>query len=328
MTKSIHSDYFLEILDRSGVVSERISLGENSIVIGRAYNCQVIVDDPYVCPQHIKVSLAENGELHVEDLASVNGLSVYRHGAKKAHLKLKPGSDFFIGSTKLRYRCRNEKISPTRRDHSRQFIFNVLQQPKAIALIIIIPLLQLFYVGWLEQAREVKLHTLLVAPASVFVFLIVWAAFWSLAGKLLVHRAMFFTHLAIISTLVGVTTIVEGLTNYSVFIFDVDVWKIYIQYITGFLITMAIIYMHLHFASRGKPQKLMLASGFVSIVLIALTGYFQFENTSKFSSSPRYSASIKEPMFVIGTVQTTKMFYSSMNDIKQEVNVLIELENK
>lgn len=322
MTESILSDYFLEIVDRSGVVRERVSLDESSKIIGRAYDCQVIVDDPYVCPQHVKVTLAENGELLVEDVGSVNGLSADRHGSKHAQLKLKPGDDCFIGWTKLRYHSRSEKVAPTRRDHSRQLVLSALLQPKFLALIIIFPFFQLLYSTWLEQAREVELYTLLLTPATVYLVLVVWASFWSVMGKLLVHRAMFFTHLAIVSAMTGLTTLVEGTTAYSVFIFDADVMKNTVLYVTGFFITAATIYAHLHFASRGKPRGQAITAMFVSMIILMLSAYVEMEDKNQFSSSPRYSATIKSPMFVIGTVKTTDDFFLSLDGIEDEVNVL------
>ena len=77
MTTSMLSEYFLEVVGRNDVVSERVPLDAGSLIIGRAYDCQIIIDDPYVCPRHVKVSLAENGELLIQDLDSINGLSAW-----------------------------------------------------------------------------------------------------------------------------------------------------------------------------------------------------------------------------------------------------------
>ena len=322
MTGSVLSDYFIEIVDRSGIVRERVSLDESSKIIGRAYDCQVIVDDPYVCPQHVKVTLAENGELLVEDIGSINGLSADRHGSKHAQLKLQPGDDCFIGWTKLRYHCRSEKVAPARRDHSRQLVLSALLQPKFLALIIIIPFFQLLYSTWLEQAREIEVYTLLLTPATVYIVLVIWASFWAVMGKLLVHRAMFFTHLAIVSAMTGLTTLIEGTTAYSVFVFDVDTIKNTVLYTTGFFITAATIYAHLHFASRGKPKSQAITAIFVSAVILMLSTYVELEDKNQFSSSPRYSATIKSPMFVIGAAQTADDFFLSLDGIDGEVEAL------
>lgn len=321
------SEYFLEVVGRNDVVSERVSLDIGSVIIGRAYDCQIIIDDPYVCPQHVKVSLAENGELLIEDLDSVNGLSASRHGLKKAQILLRPGDDCYIGWTKLRYRCRSEKAAPARRDHSHQLVFSSLQQPKPLAIIIVVSFLLLLFNGWLEQVRQVDWYTLVVEPAYVYLILMFWAFVWSIVGKLLVHRALFFTHFAIAAAMVAITLIVEGVIGYGLFMINVDSLQTSLQRVTGFLIIAAMLYAHLHFASRAKPKSQLVAVVTISALVTIYSAYNVFENNDEFSSYPKYIAFLKPPVFVIGSLQTTDEFYSDMSVIERELNILMTSNN-
>ena len=320
------SEYFLEVVDRSGLVRERVSLNRTPVILGRAYDCQVIIEDPYVCPQHIQISLAENGELLIEDLDSLNGLSISKHGAKQSQLKLRPGEDCFIGWTKLRFRCRDEQVVPARHDHSRQLVFSLLQQPKFLAIIMVLTFFQLIFSGWLDQSRQVELHTLLVAPASIYLFLIAWALVWSVVGKLLVHRACFFTHFSIAVAMISLTLIIDGATGYSLFMLDMDLLQIKIQLATGFIVTAIILYAHLHFATRARPKNQLVTAIFVSAIFTMLLAYIDYEEKDEFSSLPAYSVFLKPPMFVIGPVQTTDDFLSGMDVVERKVDVLKSLK--
>ncbi len=322
MMMSTLSEYFLEVVDRSGLVRERVSLDQSPVIIGRAYDCQVIIDDPYVCPQHVKVSLVENGELLIEDLGSVNGLSVTKHGAKQSQLQLRPGGDCFIGWTKLRFRRRDEQVLPARHDHSRQLVFSLLQQPKFLAILIIFPFLQLMFSSWLEEARQVEPYTLLVAPATVYIFLLIWALVWSVVGKLLVHRACFFTHFALASVMTGLILIADSVIAYVLFMFDMDLLQTYVQLLISFIITVVIIYAHLHFASRTKPKSQLLIAVLISAMFTVFSVYIEYEGDDEFSSSPEYSVYIKPPMFVFGSTQTTDEFLSGMDEVEREVDTL------
>lgn len=327
MTTYRLSEYFLEVVGRNEIVSERVSLDVGSVIIGRAYDCQIIIDDPYVCPQHIKVSLAENGELLIEDLDSVNGLSASRHGPKQTQILLRPGDDCYIGWTKLRYRCRSEKIAPARRDHSHQFVFSSLQQPKLLAILIVIPFLVLLFNGWLEQVRQVEWYSLVVEPAYVYLILIVWAFVWSIVGKLLVHRALFFTHFAIAAAMVGITLSIEGVISYSLFMLNVDSLQASLQPVTGFLTIAAMLYAHLHFASRANRKGQLVAVITISALVTVYSAYNVYEDSDEFSSYPKYIAFLKPPVFVIGSLQTTDEFYSDMSAIERELNILKISEN-
>lgn len=316
------SEYFLEVVDRSGLVRERVSLDQTPVIIGRAYNCQVIIDDPFVCPQHVKVSLGENGELLIEDLCSVNGLAVDKHGAKQSRLRLRPGEDCFIGWTKLRFRYRDEQVMPARPDHSRQLVFSLLLQPRLLAILISLPFFQLVFIAWLDQVTQVELHKLLVSPATVYIFLIMWALVWSVVGKLVVHRACFFTHFAIVCVMASLMMIANGVIDYGLFVLDMDLLHSYVQLGSSFFITSIILYAHLHFASRARPRSQLLTALLISASFTMYLAYSEYQGKDEFSSSPVYSVTIKAPMFVIGSVQTTDEFFSGMDAVEREVEHL------
>ena len=50
-----HSRGFLEVLDRAGHVVQRIPVENQPVLIGRAYENDVILDDPYLSPVHLRV---------------------------------------------------------------------------------------------------------------------------------------------------------------------------------------------------------------------------------------------------------------------------------
>ena len=64
---------WVEILSRHHDVVARYRC-EDGARIGRAYDNDVVVDDPYVAPHHARIVRDEAGELFAEDLGSVNGL--------------------------------------------------------------------------------------------------------------------------------------------------------------------------------------------------------------------------------------------------------------
>ena len=52
---------FLEVLDRRGRLLDRHRIDRCPITIGRAYANDVIVDDPYVCPTHLRLLRTDPG---------------------------------------------------------------------------------------------------------------------------------------------------------------------------------------------------------------------------------------------------------------------------
>ena len=74
----------VEVLDRAGRVTERVRLTEFPARIGRAYDCAVIVNDPYVSPCHLTIERDAEGQLCVLDAQSDNGIYLSGDGQRVA----------------------------------------------------------------------------------------------------------------------------------------------------------------------------------------------------------------------------------------------------
>ena len=314
------AEYFIEVVDRSGQVRERISLDQDPLVLGRAYDSDVIVDDVYLCPHHVRIRLDDDGQLHVEDMDTVNGLSRQRHGVRENQLTLVPGEDCYIGWTKLRFRSRQAEVVPARVDLSQQFIYGALQQPAWLVLLISLPFLHLVYVTWLEQASEVEWHSLLIAPATVYTVLCLWAMVWAIIGRVLVHRAMFLTHLAIGAVLASLTMIIESLVGYMMFVFDMDSMTMPLLHTTGFIASVLVFYMHLHFASRMKYGMQVVTAVGISAIISLVSLYVDLTTRDVFNSVPVYHVTLKPPAYKPPSQMSADEFFAGMDEIRQQVD--------
>ncbi|MCW5625267.1 MAG: FHA domain-containing protein, partial [Burkholderiales bacterium] len=97
----------VEILGRLGDVAHRITLHHLPVRIGRAYDNDVIVDDPYVAPHHLRVERDADGALHAVDLGSRNGLHLLDPVRRVANTPVGGGERLRIGHTPLRIRARD-----------------------------------------------------------------------------------------------------------------------------------------------------------------------------------------------------------------------------
>ena len=68
------SNYFIEILSRTGEVIHRHQVADLPIRIGRAYDNDFILDDVHTAAHHAIVQATEDGKVILRDLGSKNGL--------------------------------------------------------------------------------------------------------------------------------------------------------------------------------------------------------------------------------------------------------------
>jgi len=65
---------WIDVLSRHGEVASRSRIAADEARVGRAFDNDVVLDDPHVAPHHLRVFRGEDGELVAEDLGTVNGL--------------------------------------------------------------------------------------------------------------------------------------------------------------------------------------------------------------------------------------------------------------
>ena len=86
----------VEVLSRHRDVVARYRSDASATTVGRAYDNDIVVDDPAVAAHHLRIFRDEGGSLIAEDLGSANGLFEGDSDKRSARLPL-PGIFAGIG---------------------------------------------------------------------------------------------------------------------------------------------------------------------------------------------------------------------------------------
>jgi hypothetical protein len=105
---------WVEILSRSHFVLARHRCAGPEIRIGRGYDNDVVVDDPYVDPHHVRIVRSSTDGLVAEDLGSVNGLYSNQSPQRVERLAVDGNLLIGIGRTYLRIREASHAVAPAR----------------------------------------------------------------------------------------------------------------------------------------------------------------------------------------------------------------------
>src|SRR6202048_5276233 len=93
---------WIEILSRHRDITARFRIAVPEACIGRGYDNDVIVDDPYVAARHLRIFRDETGQLVAEDMGSVNGTFLDGGNSRLARIMIDGGHPIRIGRTYLR----------------------------------------------------------------------------------------------------------------------------------------------------------------------------------------------------------------------------------
>ncbi len=84
-----------------GVSYHTVNLEHGPVIVGRDWNADVVLEDRFVDPKHLQISLSENGEVLLEDLGSVNGTLLKRRRVGATPVDYKWGQLLRIGDSKI-----------------------------------------------------------------------------------------------------------------------------------------------------------------------------------------------------------------------------------
>ncbi len=177
--------------------------------LGRAYDNDVLVDDPFVAPRHARIARDETGRLYVEDLGSVNGLFLDEGTTRQDRVLVDGDRVVRIGRTYLRIRDAATAVAPEREEPRAARTWHAV-----FAMTIVLVALTLLET-WIEDTGESKLSTYVFSLFAAGAFVLGWTAPWAVLARIFGGIARFERHLYIgivgILALVVVGQVVEQL---------------------------------------------------------------------------------------------------------------------
>jgi hypothetical protein len=200
----------LEIIDPRGRVRQRVRLAEHPLTIGRGYRNDLILDDPYVDPNHLRIEGTEGGDWVVTDLGSKNGTwDGYYHRRVSSQL-LQAGTEVRIGRTTIRAVGLDHAVPAALTDPAHQVgPVRRLVDPW-VAL-----LATAFAIGvsttsrYLASASQQGFVDLATPGLAILAIAIVWATAWAFTNRIVAQRFNFLGHLGwamVLGTAFGLTT--------------------------------------------------------------------------------------------------------------------------
>lgn len=185
---------WIEVLSRHGEVAQRERIEANEARVGRAFDNDVVVDDPHVAAHHLRIYRAEDGALVAEDLGSLNGLYPEHGAARAPRLALAANPGIRIGRTTLRVHDAARPVPAER----------LLTPPRAHARwaagLGAALLLALLAIQWLSLTAEPSANLMLLPLLGFVTILALWTSVWAMLSRVFFGQARFSLQLRIAIT--------------------------------------------------------------------------------------------------------------------------------
>ncbi|HET7923674.1 MAG TPA: FHA domain-containing protein [Rhodanobacteraceae bacterium] len=293
-------------------VAARYRFTDVPITIGRAYDNDVVIDDPHVAAHHLRITRGENGALVAEDLGSLNGLYVDRARKRSKEVTLDAGHELSIGATVLRVRTAVHEVPA-----ETPMLRGLPYWPSAILCIVGVFALAALDL-WLSETSEPKAIRYFTPLLILTVAVSVWTTAWSVLTRVFTGRARFGLHFLIVAA---------GLLGYSVYSQLAEMgafawsWTALANssYVVAWLFLGGIVFAHLLVVNKARrPLKLV-----VALILVAAGIAMQTLKQSEYRSTygqPALLGRLEPPALRLVSPQREQAFFTDSEAIRARLD--------
>jgi hypothetical protein len=305
---------WVEILSRHRDVMARFRSAGPEVRIGRGYDNDVVVDDPYVAAQHLRVFRDEAGQLVAEDLGSVNGTFLDGGRRRQARLIVDGSRTIRIGQTYVRVREISHAVEPERVARPDRGILPMLGAAALGAVTLGIYMLKV----WLTQTGEPRVSTYLTPSLTIIATILAWAGLWALLSRIFSGHSRFLRNLLIVLTGAFVLSLYNELAQILAFAWTWPSASSY-QYVVIWSILAAMCFFHLR---EVGPARLWLKGAIVTTVLVTVIAAQTLQQSEAFSDSGRQNTTrlLMPPSFRAVPLRDENAFFGGIAGLKAELD--------
>jgi hypothetical protein len=301
---------WVEILSRGGQVVARHRCAGSDLRIGRSYHSDIIIDDPTVAPDHLRVTQGADGAILVEAIGEATPFLI--RGDRHQRSLVDGDMVVRIGHTALRFRDETYAVPAA----------TLVVEPKPrwieLAALIVVTLMINGLTIWLNETSEPKFSRDTAAVVMTISGVVIWAGFWALISRIFAGASRFPRHLAI-----GVGAFL-AYTIYALLAqevaFSLSSATIEGNLDTGLWVVLGVAcFLHLQTIT---PSRTSLKVGIIAVVVIAgiLVQVISQLEQLKNGRQPNIARTNFPPAFRLAHVKSEDQFFAAVDALQNELD--------
>jgi hypothetical protein len=301
---------WVEILTRGGQVASRQRCAGPTLRIGRSYQSDIIIDDPTVAPDHLRVTQSDDGAITVEAISEATPFLI--KGDRHERSLVDGDMVLRIGHTSLRIRDETYTVPAAS--------LVVEAKPRWIELsaLVVVALLINGLTLWLNEISEPRVSRYVAGMVGLGAAVLLWSGLWGLVSRIFAGASRFPRHLAIAAgafLLYTIYTIVaEALA------FSLSSGVVFGNVAAGFWVFLGIAcFLHLQVIA---PSHAWVKAGVLAVLVLAGIAA-QLANHSeqlKNGAQPAIAETTFPPAFRLAHAQSADQFFTAVDALRDKLD--------
>lgn len=307
----------VEVLGWGGRSQGHFRVDGPSVTIGRGYQNDVVLDDPYISANHLRLDATENG-WQLTDLQSRNGVQVLKNSKTEnssSTVILEDGAEIKVGRRRLRILTDGHPVEPAKELHRLEQDLGRLNRLSIWLPLFLISLAldigSLYASSFVEWQWKNHIFTILGSQAVVLMV----ALFWSLLGRFLRHERQFLSQYSLILSVGLIYTLLEWLIGVLSYNLSSSGVAMIMLPLLAMLLATLLLSANFALATNMLPrQRWISALGFVMLVIVvSISG--QLSGWGEFSPYPDYFSGLEVPALQFTSAESADDFMTSFDPI-------------
>lgn len=307
----------IEAFDRHGALLARAPITRWPVTVGRGLDCDLVLDDPFVAPTHLRIDRAADAsrEVQVEVLETRNGARLQRkHYRQGERFGWPHGTPVDLGHTHIALRLADTPIADEQ--PLPQFPWRTVGTTAALAALVMFAGLG---ESWLDARDTLQyfkdvpgvLLTLLVA-------LVVWSGVWAVANKVFAGSLQFWRHVRIACAAALAMDAVQLLAHVIAFAFSLEIFA---QFASLLLVLTLAGALYAHLAAVLPRRRVGLAWTVAAAIVLGVPAWLgaQWLNNMRLSSV-LYMSSLFPPSLRVAPAVPVDQFLQETESLRGKLD--------
>jgi len=308
---------FVEVLGRHNDVQARHPVYRWPARVGRGYDADVILDDPFVAPRHLGIEPVADGRFKVSDLQTVNGISLPPAAERVAQADVGPDDVVRLGRTQIRIRPPSYAVRPEAQLRAAA----LYRRPAAFAVAAAMLLVLTVWSAWVGTTSRDEWASLLFPSIITVIAVGAWISVWSLVSRTVGGRANFAAHGFVACAVLAASVVAGALFEYLSFGFN-ERWLDHAG--TAALAALAgyMLYRHLRLNSRAPRKTLGLVAVCVVAAGFGIAAGLERAGETRREGMQRYDHALKPPAFLWVAGVAPEAFLAEGEKLRHQADAL------
>ncbi|MBL8523782.1 MAG: hypothetical protein JNN20_08840 [Betaproteobacteria bacterium] len=316
MNTQAFEPFWVEQLDRHGAVMSRQRVHDGALTVGRGYDNDLIIDDPYIAPAHLRIGYDGDGALWIEDLVA-NAPAGSDSPASSTRMLVGSEASIRIGQTTLRVRTRAFAVPPALAMAAPPATSFLGSDGGRLLICAAVVMLMSLLSAWFKQTGEFKVATYLAAGVFLPLGILAWAGVWSLITRIVASHAHFLRHALIVFAFLLGIELIDDATDFVAYALT---WKLpsLIAQSAATVLMGALIFAHL---SVVVPRRKRIAGTIIGVLVAIGIGASIAERFDTDRPQPqRIVAKLLPPFLQLKQPGTPEKFFKDVDALKAKLD--------